>query len=132
MSDQKNNNDPISPVYPEPSPPPERTSEKKLLREVVVIGAIITAIATLITATVGFVTMLVGSNLQERNKRNELALLAYKDFAADQTAAAKIVYEAVGNYLTATEDLIRAKSPLFFTNAEARKEGGLLLNHYNQ
>src|ERR1700682_28446 len=80
----------------------------------------------------GLLTTWVSGMIQDRNKRNELAIMSYKDFVADRSAATKRVFEAVGAYLSATEDLIRVRSPLFEHGGQgATKTAGLIVLHYN-
>ena len=72
--------------------------------ESLVTSSVVAALVTVLgTAVVG---NYIAGRVQERNKRNEIALSAFRDNQASQVALVKEVYELIGRYRAAGEDLI--------------------------
>ena len=78
--------------------------ESKSLMGVLATSPLVATLVTVLgTAVLG---NYIAGRVQERNKRNEIALSAFRDNQASQVALVKEVYELIGRYRAAGDDLI--------------------------
>jgi type II secretory pathway pseudopilin PulG len=85
---------------PSTSPAPQRRSWVDTLGGVPVVTALIGLVGTAIVGN------FVAAGVQERTRRNEIALTAFRDNQTAQVALVKETYELIGRYVAAGEDLI--------------------------
>lgn len=89
---------------------------RDLLRNPTIVAATISVIGT---ALVGAI---ISGIIQERSKENELALTAYKEHTTAQLTAINDVFELIGKYLNAADNMIQVTGPRFHPKRPTQAE----------
>jgi hypothetical protein len=84
--------------------PTSPTPERKHWVDAIGGTAVLTAIISVVGSAV--VGNFVAAGVQDRNRRNEIALSAFRDNQSAQVALVKEAYELIGRYVAAGDDLV--------------------------
>lgn len=88
--------------------------------------------STVIVAVIGLFGAFLTSQYQERSKRNEIGLAAFRESQTAQTAVVTEAFNIIGAYIAAVDDLIALTSSDFSTESRSAAEKARLVTFFEE
>lgn len=88
--------------------------------------------STVIVAAIGLFGAFLTSQFQEKSRRNEIGLIAFRESQAAQTQVVTEAFNTIGTYIAAVDDLIAITSIDFSTESRSAAEKSRLVAFFEE